>query len=167
MIANPSDNIGPKPGLCLCYVIRLHNADPISGYPPNVNYAVALSYDVIAETPNGQVEFKNVTPMLERWPRPWVVEGFRDTSPEDGDTILLPGAIMDGTFYLMVREERWAAPCGWTPTIPLPTPPPANNLPPTTTPPGDVAPPGAIPTEPPPMLAPPGPPRLDYPGVGP
>jgi len=142
--------IGPSPGLCLCMIVGRHNADPISGYPSDVNYAAAFTYDISVQTPSGPpVSFNGVVPGIERWPRPWLVKAFALASSNEETGMLnelLPGAVMGGRFYLLVREERWAAPCGWTPAPSTPNPsgdfpaPPPLRVPPL---------PGIIPTTPP------------------
>ena len=104
---------GAVPSACMIIVKRRINADPLSGYPSYVNVAAAFTYDVEVQTPEGPVDLNEangnaMAPSVERWPAPWLVEGFATGTP-------LPGLILDGAVYLMDAEDRWAAPCSFTP----------------------------------------------------
>lgn len=106
------NNRGPVPEHCRVKVVSVQNADPLSDYPANVNYAAGLSYTIMAQTPTGMVgPFVGAIPSLPRWPSPWLVEAFPVGA-------ILPAGVMDGVIYIDAREERWAAPCGFSPGSP-------------------------------------------------
>lgn len=138
MLAHAPDNLGPVPGLCLCMVVKVTNSTPLAGYPSDANYAAAFKYDVAAQTPNGIIPYKNVIPAVERWPAPQVVQAFPLSQSDEATgkiRNLVYGGMMDGIFYLLMREERWAAPCTWRPdTSGGDGPPPGGSGPPTVTP---------------------------------
>jgi hypothetical protein len=126
-IPTPS-NSGPAPALCLVKIVAVHSDNPLRGYPANVNNAASLEYSGDVQTPSGPpVPFRSSTQRIRpesniRWPSPWVVEAFKVGQ-------ILPAAMMDGKLYLTVREERWAAPCGWVPdTSGGGTPPPGGGV---------------------------------------
>jgi hypothetical protein len=103
----------PTPGACVAKVRAPVNADPLSGYPSNVNYAVAWSYTVDVQTPNGMIgPFEGAIPSVPRAPYPWLVTAFPIGT-------LLPAVMVNGIIYLMLAEDRWAAPCGWMPGQPI------------------------------------------------
>lgn len=100
---------GYIPGPCRVRVVSVQNADPISGYPTNVNVASGISYTVMVQTPEGMDgPYVGVRPSVPRWPSPWLVEAFPNGA-------ILPAGILDGVIYIDAREERWAAPCEWQP----------------------------------------------------
>lgn len=164
--------VGPTPGLCFCRIVAVNNSDPLTGYPLTANLSAAFTYDADVQMPNGawvpcrKETNTNIRPDNEsRWRSPWVVEAFAVGS-------MLPAVVQDGVLRIAVREERWAAPCGWTPTIPPPPTPTPTGPPPifTIPTPGDIPPPsgyipspGIHPTVPPPPLVDPNPPRLTIP----
>lgn len=103
---------GPVPGMCLCIVIATHSTDAPPGYPEFVNYASAITYDVLVDTPNGPMRFNNVKPGTPRW-QGMLVQGFSPTSDaETGEPAqVLPGGISNGRFYLLCSELPYAAEC--------------------------------------------------------
>lgn len=105
--------IAPIPGACMCRVIDVANVDPPSQYG-GANYADAITYTVDVDTPNGPIfGAVGVIPKTPRWPRPWLVVPFEATSnATTGDpTAVLPCMVLNGRVYLLVSEERYAAPC--------------------------------------------------------
>lgn len=136
---SPPNIYGPDPMHCIAQIKSVENSDPASGYPANVNKSAALSYSCRVQTAgSGMMDgFTGVIPGVERWPSPWMVQAF-----SVGRTV--PATIMNGQLFLNIAEERWAAPCNWTPGT------------------GAAAPPSSDTPAPPPLLSPPNPP---YPGA--
>lgn len=101
------------PCACNMRVLAVTNSDPLSGYPANVNVAAAFSYDVDLNVAGGIVRMiraqgNEVRPGVPRWPIPWLVQAFPVGA-------MLPGVIVGGEVMLGVAEDRWAAPCSFTP----------------------------------------------------
>lgn len=101
---------GPSPGLCVAIVERVVNADPIAGYPADVNVAQAFTYDVRIQGPlwatYGGLSARVVSD--ERWPYPYLVRAFRVGGEVHGRVI--------GSFFGITTTERpFSAPCSFTP----------------------------------------------------
>lgn len=98
------DEVGPAPSVCFAKVVEVHNADPQFGVPANVNVAVAFSYDLLVQSANGPILFKEAKPAQPRWPYPMLVRAFAKDDK-------VWGIIMDGAFFMMSIEMPWFGPC--------------------------------------------------------
>lgn len=100
---------GPSSALALARVVAIRNADPLSGYPENVNVAVAFTYDVDLQSPNGQVRLNQCkVEAADGWPYPYLVRAHAVGS-------LVRGEICDSRFRIFTVERVFSAPCSFTP----------------------------------------------------
>lgn len=103
--ANPDGSIGPVPGLCYVVIRKVNNADPVHGYPDDVNVAAAFTYDVDFQSPIGaNFGWKKATVDVPCWPSPKLVQAFKT-----GQRVI--GLILDGAFFIMTAEMPWTGPC--------------------------------------------------------
>ncbi len=109
------DVIGFAPCLCICQVITRNNDQPPDGdgtYPDEVGYAAGLTYDVLAQTPNGLIPFDGVAPKVRRWTT--LVWGF-STKAEDEESSIdgswLIAGIMNRKLYIFTEELPYFGPC--------------------------------------------------------
>lgn len=114
---SPASVIGQGGYPCSVIVIARHNSDPLFDKPANVNYAVAFTYDVLAQTPQGPIPYEGVVPCVKRWPYPMLVTGFetRDEWAYPDKPLLLPGVMYDGRVFLQYIELPYFGPC--TPAV--------------------------------------------------
>lgn len=105
---------GAAPGLCLLWIKDFENVDPPPGYPFGVGYASGISYTVQVQLPSGFTpEVSGVIPRTPRVPHPYLVQAF-DIPDSSSDTVpkfLLPGAILNGTVYLLCSEIDYRKSC--------------------------------------------------------
>lgn len=146
--------LGPVPGMCYAIVVKVHNSDPASGYPSDVNMPAAFTYDIDAQTPFGPVHgIQKCSVGVPRWPM--MVRAFAVGQP-------VLALSLNGKVSIMTAEMPFVEKCGWRPRATTPTtPPPALD-----TAPGDQFPipsprqrnpyPGTYPSIPDPIFPPSG-----------
>lgn len=139
----PPIPIGPAPAKGEAMVVKYYNSDPASGYPADVNYRSAFTYDLAVQNPHGPVSdvVRGARVIVREWNG--LVYSFRP-----GDTVEV--STVGGELGIVTPHVPFAAPCEWQPGDPIPGYTPPDTPPVVPTKPGDGSPvPG-----PPPRLIP-------------